>query len=154
MLRDVEEADLPVFFTYQQDPESVRMAAFTLADPADHDAFTAYWARLLDDPGTVKRTIAFNGEVIGWVAVFDRGARRELTYWLARPYWGKGLATQALTEFLHEVTERPLYCRAATDNVAALRVLEKLGFVVVAEESEFAGGRGERTEEVVLELVR
>ncbi|MEV6104618.1 GNAT family N-acetyltransferase [Streptomyces sp. NPDC051940] len=154
MLRDVDEADLPAFFEYQKDPEAVRMAAFTAENPGDREAFDAHWARLLDDDTVVNRTIVFTGDVIGWVGAYEADGRREITYWLAREYWGKGLATQALTEFLHLIPERPLYARAATDNVGSLRVLEKLGFVVVGEDSGYAAGRGKVTDEFLLELVR
>ncbi len=38
-LREVEEADLSIFFEQQLDPESNRMAAFTAKDPTDRGAF-------------------------------------------------------------------------------------------------------------------
>lgn len=39
-------SDLPVFYRQSNDPESLRMAAFTAEDPADRDAFEAHWARV------------------------------------------------------------------------------------------------------------
>ena len=42
-LRPVHDSDLPVFFRLMNDPESLRMAAFTAEDPADRDAFDAHW---------------------------------------------------------------------------------------------------------------
>jgi hypothetical protein len=50
------------------------------------------------------------------------------------------------------VKTRPLYARAARDNFASLRVLEKCGFWIVGYERGFACARGEEIEEVVLEL--
>jgi mannose-6-phosphate isomerase-like protein (cupin superfamily) len=47
LLRDVTEGDLPIFFEQQLDPNANRMAAFTARDPADWDAFTARWTRIL-----------------------------------------------------------------------------------------------------------
>src|SRR5262249_1630219 len=44
-LRKVTADDLPVFFEHQRDPEAIRMAAFTAADPTDWAAFAAKWAR-------------------------------------------------------------------------------------------------------------
>ena len=41
LLRDVTEADLPIFFE-QQDSAANHMAAFTAKDPADRDAFMAH----------------------------------------------------------------------------------------------------------------
>ncbi|GIN95995.1 hypothetical protein J6TS1_18650 [Siminovitchia terrae] len=44
---------------------------------------------------------------------------------LGKEYWGKGIATNALREFLKHVTIRPLYARAAKDNAGSLKVLKK-----------------------------
>ncbi|GAA4982049.1 hypothetical protein GCM10023205_59280 [Yinghuangia aomiensis] len=41
-LRDVHDDDLAVFFTQMKDPEGVRMAAFTAADPSDRAWFDAH----------------------------------------------------------------------------------------------------------------
>ena len=38
-LRDVIDRDLSLFFTYQQDAEAEYMAAFTVKDPTDLQAF-------------------------------------------------------------------------------------------------------------------
>ena len=47
---------------------------------------------------------------------------------------------------------RPLYARAAKDNIGSRRVLEKCGFVVIGEDKGYAHARGMETEEVVLRL--
>jgi Acetyltransferase (GNAT) domain len=57
----------------------------------------------------------------------ERG-EREVTYWIGRSYWGKGIATGALKAFLAVDQSRPLHARVAYDNVASHRVLEKCGF--------------------------
>src|SRR4029453_19193159 len=74
------------------------------------------------------------------------------TYWIGREFWGRGIATQALAVLLSAVKTRPLYARAAKDNIASLRVLEKCGFTITGYERGFANARGEEIEEVVLEL--
>ena len=75
-----------------------------------------------------------------------------MSYWIGREFWGKGIATKALAVFLSAVKARPLYARAAKDNIASLRVLEKCGFAITGYERGFANARGEEVEEVVLEL--
>lgn len=77
---------------------------------------------------------------------------REVTYWIGRPYWGRGAASAALRHILGIVPERPLHARAAADNAGSLRVLEKCGFVVTGRNRDFAHGRGEETEEALLIL--
>lgn len=76
----------------------------------------------------------------------------EVSYWIGKPYWGRGIATAALRAFLLEVTARPMYARAAKDHLASLRVLEKCGFTIVGEDKGFAEARGEEGEEFLLQL--
>jgi RimJ/RimL family protein N-acetyltransferase len=129
LLRDVAEGDLPIFFEQQLDPAANHMAAFTAKDPGDKDAFTAHWNRILDDDAITKKAILFEGHVVGHVASFtdERFGKPEVTYWVGKEYWGKGLATKALSEFLRHLEARPLYARVAKDNVASIRVLERSG---------------------------
>ncbi len=72
LLREVTEADLPVFFEHQRQPEANRMAAF----PArEREAFMAHWARILADETIFKRTIVFRGQVAGNVVSFLQDGR-------------------------------------------------------------------------------
>src|SRR6516165_3848585 len=153
MLRDVSERDLEIFFEQQRDPAANYMAAFTAKDPADRTAFTTKWAKILGDDSITKRTILFDGNVAGSVSAFVApwSGKLEVTYWIGREFWGKGIATKALALLLSAVKTRPLYARAATDNFGSLRVLEKCGFSIVGYERGFACARGAEIEEVVLE---
>ena len=152
-LRPVLETDLLAFFTFQLDPEANAMAAFTAKDPTNQDAFLAHWHRNLSDPTTINRTIVVNGQVAGSVSSYEEAGHPEVTYWLGKSYWGQGLATRALTEFLAQVNlTRPIYARAAKDNIGSLRVLEKCGFKIIGEDSGFANARGKEIEEFLLRL--
>ncbi|MFE0418258.1 GNAT family N-acetyltransferase [Streptomyces tendae] len=150
-LREVHDSDLPVFFRQMNDPEALRMAAFTPKDPADRDAFAAHWKKIRSSRDVV-RTVLGDGDVIGSTAVYGEPGEREVTYWIDRAYWGRGVATAALRALLAEVTDRPLYARAAADNAASRRVLEKCGFETSARARGFARARGEEIDEVVLHL--
>jgi RimJ/RimL family protein N-acetyltransferase len=154
LLRDVSENDLPILFDQQRDPVANQMAAFTAKDPEDRAAFMAKWAKILGDDSLTKKTILFGGQVAGTVSAFVApwSGQLEVTYWIGREFWGKGIATQALALFLSSVKTRPLYARAAKDNLGSIRVLEKCGFAVVGYERGFANARGAEIEEVVLEV--
>ena len=153
-LRDVAETDLPIFFDFQRDSAANYMAAFTTRDPTDKEAFAAHWNRILNDDRVLVKTIVFDGHVVGSVATFvdKEFGKPEVTYWIGKEYWGMGLATYALTRFLRDVTVRPIYGRAAKDNVASIRVLEKCGFRMFGQSKGFANARGAVVEEVILEL--
>lgn len=104
LLRDVTEGDLPIFFEQQPDPAANRMAAFTAKDPADRAAFMAKWAKILGDDSITKRTILFGGQVAGNVSAFAPwSGELEVSYWIGREFWGKGIATKALAVFLSAV---------------------------------------------------
>ena len=152
VLRDVTDDDLPIFFEQQLDPDANYMAAFTSKDPTDRDAFTAHWARIRADETTINRTVLYDGQVAGSVASFEDFGELEVTYWFGREFWGRGIATRALTAFLAYQTTRPIYARAAKDNAASLRVLQKCGFVITGEDKGYANARGEVIEEYLLTL--
>ena len=154
VLRDVVNDDLPFFFEYQLDQEANHMAAFTAKDPTNQDTFMAHWHRILADETNIVQTILFHGHVAGSVSSYEEEGRPEVTYWLGKEYWGKGIATRALREFLTQHNQtRPIYARVAKDNPGSRRVLEKCGFTVIGESKGFANARGQEIEELLLELV-
>jgi RimJ/RimL family protein N-acetyltransferase len=128
VLREVEDRDLDVLFEHWTDREAIQMAAFTSADPDDRGAFDERWARLRRDRDTTNRVVETGGRVVGQIASFELDGQREVTYWIGRQDWGRGIATRALQQFLTTIeVARPLYARAAGDNAASIRVLEKCG---------------------------
>ena len=151
-LREVQAGDLPIFFDQMRDPDAVQMAAFTSRDPHDRAAFDALWARIRAAAANRARTILADGQVAGSISSYPDGDRLEVTYWLGREYWGRGIATAALQAFLRQETRRPLHARAAADNTASLRVLEKCGFVPIGREHSYANARGAAIDEILLEL--
>lgn len=149
VLRGVVAGDLPIFFAHQQDPDAVRMAAF----PArDKEAFDAHWARVLADETAIARTIVAGGEVAGYIGSYGPASAREVGYWIGRAFWGRGVATAALSAFLRDVPGRPLYAHVVKSNGASLRVLERCGFSVVGEDRTPAATGGEAVVEFILRL--
>jgi RimJ/RimL family protein N-acetyltransferase len=136
LLRAVIANDLPIFFEQQLDPVATQMAAF----PArDREAFMVHWAKIMADETNILKTILYGDQVAGNIVSWehpDEESEREVGYWLGREFWGKGIATQALTLFLKQVTTRPLYADVVKHNLASIRVLEKCSFAIVSQESE------------------
>jgi RimJ/RimL family protein N-acetyltransferase len=147
-LRDVTSDDLPILYEHQRDPEATAMAAFRARD---WDAFVAHWTGIIADPTVAKQTILVEGDVAGNIVSFDGPGHREVGYWIGRPYWGKGVATAALSAFLRLETTRPLFGHVASHNVASKRVLERCGFTVAAE-TTVTEDDGEPVAEVVMKL--
>ncbi|MDF1838047.1 MAG: GNAT family N-acetyltransferase [Planctomycetota bacterium] len=156
-LRPIHPSDLPTFFEHIQDKEAQHMAAFVHEDPSDRAGFDSHWARLMASPRILKFAIEVDSELVGHIMSFDMPGEndqldREITYWIDKDHWGKGVATGALQRFLGEEKTRPLNGRAAKDNIASIRSMEKCGFVLAAEERGFANARGAEIDEVVMRL--
>lgn len=151
-LRDVAGGDLAAFFEHQSDPEANRMAAFTADDPSDPEAHATHWALIRAHPGVVAKTVLVDGAIAGHVLHFDQYGYPAVAYWIGRSFWGRGIATSALRALLEEVATRPLYARAAKDNIGSIRVLEKCGFRIIAHERSYANSRGAEIDEVLLRL--
>jgi RimJ/RimL family protein N-acetyltransferase len=148
-LRPVQESDLEALYEQQADPEAVAMAAVPARAREDH---LRHWRdKVLVDDATLVRTIVVDGEVAGHVVGFlrDGVGDVEVGYWIAREFWGRGVATAALEQFLALESRRPLIARTAAHNTASRRVLEKCGFRVVAELKD---PEGDGVDEVHLRL--
>jgi RimJ/RimL family protein N-acetyltransferase len=154
-LRQATDADLDVLFEHWTDQDANRMAAFTSADPHDREAFDARWRRFRDSDDITARVIEVDGEVVGSIGSWNNDGEREVTYWIGRNHWGKGIATRALAEFLTEIeTTRPIHAATAYDNVGSQRVLEKCGFRLVGRSRSFANSRDEEVDELLFRLER
>lgn len=148
-LRDVLETDLPIFYEQQLDSEAVQMAGFP---SRARGGFMTHWKKILTDEAIQIKTILFDGEVAGNIVCFEQLGEREVGYWLGKRYWGNGIATQALTEFLKEIKTRPLYAHVAKHNIGSKRVLEKCGFTIAGEDRFFSEIFGKNIDEYILML--
>jgi len=99
----------------------------------DARAFLAAAGGGADD---TRLAIDVDGEAVGGIGVIvgsdiERFSA-EVGYWLGEPYWGRGIATEALVLFSEHVFERlnllRLFAVATATNVASARVLEKAGY--------------------------
>ena len=124
-LRRVEDEDIEVFFEHQADPQAVEMAAF----PArDREQVAAHWAKLRGDETLWTRTIVAGGVVAGNIGSWPDSGQQLLGYWIGREFWGRGIASEALTLMMDDLSVRPLYAHVVAHNVGSIRVLEKCGF--------------------------
>jgi RimJ/RimL family protein N-acetyltransferase len=148
-LREVIIDDLPTFFQHQAEPEANRMAAFP---PRELETFTAHWAKIMADDSVTLKTILYNGRVAGNIVSFGPPEHREVGYWLGKEFWGRGIATRALAEFVKIVKVRPLFAYAAKHNFGSLRVLQKCGFIICGEDQIPSSNPSKQLEEFILKL--
>ncbi|CAM3158990.1 N-acetyltransferase [Chryseobacterium flavum] len=151
-LRPTGETDLELLFQFQLDPEANHLAAFTSKDSTDKTAYFTKFKKLLADPTINNQTILADDVIVGSIAKFILEGDAEITYWLDKGFWGRGIGTKALQEFLHLEKTRPLFGRVAFDNYGSQRVLEKNGFEVVGSDSGYANARKEEITEIIYKL--
>ncbi len=152
ILRQTENNDLENFFIFQLDEEAIYLAAFTPKDPADKSAYIIKYTKLLNDPTVNMRTIIVDKVIAGSISKFEMEGEAEITYWVDKKFWGKGVATKALEDFLIIENTRPIFGRVAFDNLGSQKVLEKCGFVKIGKDKGFANARQTEIEEFIYKL--
>ena len=85
--------------------------------------------------------------ILGMTGLNNRDDEVELGYWIAKPFWGKGIATEAargLIEVARNIGITRITASHFVDNPASGRVLRKAGFVPTGETRQlYSLGRGE-----------
>jgi len=153
-LRDLDDDDLDAVFEMMRDPEAISRAAFTATDPGDRAAFDRWMARNRADPSASLHVVTEDGGFAGTAGTFSTTeGDRELTYWIARHAWGRGVATAVVELLIANEPERPLFARVAAHNAASLAALQRAGFTEVSRNEAFAPGAGRDVEEIVLALL-
>jgi ribosomal-protein-alanine N-acetyltransferase len=93
------------------------------------------WATILNEESTY----------IGYWGLARNGAEPTLAYYIARPYWGRGLATEAARAFgdfgFAQLKLPRIVADAEKGHRASERILEKLGFALEREEIVGSAGR-------------
>lgn len=152
ILTKTEKEDLNTFFQFQLDKEANHLAAFTAKDPNDKTAYIEKYTKFLTDPTIRMRTIKMNNEIVGSIAKFVIENEAGITYWIDKKYWGKGIATKALQDFLKMEKTRPIFGATAFDNYGSQKVLEKCGFLKIGTDRGFANARQIEIEEYIYKL--
>jgi ribosomal-protein-alanine N-acetyltransferase len=84
--------------------------------------------------------LAVNGEAVGGIGFVLRGdverVSAEIGYWLGEPFWGRGIATEALVAITRYAVDMHGLMRVFAVpfawNTASCRVLEKAGYTLEA----------------------
>lgn len=152
-LRDMDEDDDDAVFEMMRDPDAVAMTAFTADDPDDRDAFDAWLASKRGAPSVALHVVTESGGFAGTAAAFTTDGDREVSFWIARHAWGRGVASAALRLLIAREPERPLFARVPAHNAAAIAVLTRVGFTEVSRDRAYAPGLGRDVDEVVFALL-
>lgn len=165
LLRPLRDGDAERIFVAFNNWEVVkRLAAppwpYTIEDTR---TFVARRMTFRSEPTEALYVIERANAVIGGIDCTPRwqqqpGAAPVLGYWLAEPFWGNGYMTEAARAFVEELFAAGVADRirsgAFVDNLASLRVQEKLGFVRVGESLLYCNPRGAEFPHIDTELTR
>lgn len=123
------------------------------------EADARHWLDFLE-PGEVVRGIECDGELIGLTgyAPEDNGRSAEIGYWIGKPHWGHGYATEAAGALIAHCFSRQrferLTCCHFADNAASARVIAKLGFRSTGSCRCWCEARRREAEAIRYELAR
>lgn len=87
--------------------------------------------------GSEIRAISIAGELVGAIGLHQQNdvhnQNAEMGYWLAEPFWNKGITTLAIKETISwgfsNLSVSRIFARPYGSNIASQRVLEKAGFI-------------------------
>jgi len=88
----------------------------------------------------INKAIYFRDSLVGVTGMvpgsFEYERTGEIGYWLGENHWGKGIATEAVTQLTSHVFEHTNICRLIAPvfgpNHASMRVLKKCGYTLEA----------------------
>jgi ribosomal-protein-alanine N-acetyltransferase len=135
LLRSYRRSDLDELAVLANDKDIGSMTLripfpYTRQDAADFFE----WATARAAEGHAIFALEIEGRLAGTIGLHPEPQhhRAELGYWIAKPFWGRGLVTEAAGEVLRWAFEEQqlnrVFAAVFPENTASKRVLEKLGF--------------------------
>ena len=134
VLRPWREEDAAGLYSYASDPQ-VGPAAGWAVHTSVEDSLQVL-RTILMKPDTWALTLKGSDEPIGSAGIFptawpDGKGQPEIGYWVARPFWGRGIAPEAVKALIalcFDRGEKEVFCAHADFNTKSRRVIEKCGF--------------------------
>ena len=158
LLRPFRADDVDGVFSFSSDPEWGRYLEVPMPySRRDAEEFVA-GAVLFDAGAKLRWAIVHEGHVSGFVNLALVAGAAEVGYGIARPLWGQGLVTEAVTAILRygfgSLGLARIYAYAVVDNEASWRVMEKLGMLREGFLRRHRVIHGEYVDDVLYSIVR
>ena len=138
ILRSWTSEDLDALVKYANNPHIARNMSEGFPHPYTREDGQRYIGRVSQDRPLQVFAISMGDEPIGSIGIFpetDRpGNNAAIAYWLAEPFWGKGIMTKAIRQMVDYGFKTfnidRIYAKPYGMNSASHRVLEKAGFTL------------------------
>ncbi|MEJ7609701.1 MAG: GNAT family protein [Ferruginibacter sp.] len=137
-LRPWSMNDLASLVKYANNKNIAQFMSDVFPHPYTTEAGRAFIQFACKDEPVHIFAIEVNGEAAGGIGIHPQGdiqqKNAELGYWLAEPYWGKGIITKAISEIIEFAFRNydinRVFARPFGNNIGSQKVLEKAGFVL------------------------
>ena len=143
LLRHWQESDADVLYEYAKEPEVGTRAGWP--PHKSREESLEIIRTVFDNPTTWAIVLKETGKVVGAMgygpscdcSLPSREGEPTVGYWIGKPFWGKGICTEALRLMIRHIREttdiKSLVSGHFTDNPASGRVMEKCGFIPTGE---------------------
>ena len=131
----------------------------TIPHPYSEEMAVSWINSLHSGEEGVAFAVDLNGELIGCVGYRELDkSHAEMGYWIGKPYWGWGYATEAAKAVIGHIFARETYAYITAghfkDNPASAKVIAKLGFEPAGAIRRQCAARGFRTRCFIYRLDR
>lgn len=135
-LRNWKEDDIESLVKHADNFNVARYMTDAFSHPYTRETGLSFIAFANKDNPVHIFAIDVNKNAVGGIGIHPQNdilrKNAELGYWLAEPYWGKGIMTNAVTQMIHfafaNYDIQRIFARPFGNNGASQKVLQKAGF--------------------------
>ncbi len=161
-LRSWELSDLASLVKYANNPKIAANMTDAFPSPYTEDSGRAFITMAQKGGSICLMAIEVEEEAVGGIGIHLQSdimrKNAELGYWLAEPFWGKGIMSQAVKKMVEHAFNtfdiNRIYARPFGTNKASQRVLEKSGFKLEARIEKNIFKKGEYLDELIYAIRR
>lgn len=136
-LRKWNSSDLELLVHYANNAQLARNMTDAFPFPYDEEAGRKFIAMTQQEDPRKILAIEADGLLVGSIGIFPQSdifkLNAELGYWLAEPFWGKGIMSESIPLMIDYAYKNwaidRIFARPFGRNIASQRVLEKAGFI-------------------------
>lgn len=157
LLRPWSVNDLESLVKYANNFNIAKNMTDQFPHPYSHENGKAFIEFATKDSPIHIFAIEVNGEAVGGIGIHPQQdvqrKNAELGYWLAEPFWGKGIISKAIPQMVDFAFKtypiNRVYARPFGSNLASQRVLQKTGFILEATLEKTLFKNGEYLDELI-----
>lgn len=162
ILRPWQEKDLENLVRFANNYDIAKFMNDQFPHPYTHEAGKSFLKMATSGTPPNILAIVVEGSAAGGIGIHPgRGIERknaEMGYWLAQPFWGKGIATKAIAQMIDHAFKNwdidRIFARPFHTNTASQKALQKAGFTLEARLKKTFFKNGEYFDEMIYAVRR